>query len=170
VSTYFVGSFPAMTTAPAAKLTLTTSGTTYTILQIAASAGNPFNVVEWGVSFDQSVAGMPAQCELIAGSSAQTGLTAHVAAGITPYLRSADVGASSVTLGTGATGYGAVTAITPGTVRFGDIQNVAPTNQYVKQFPLGREFFVTGGQFMQIRVTPRTASLGAYGYAIIQDM
>lgn len=170
MSTYFVGSFPTFTTAPATKQTLTTSGTTYVILQIAPSAGNPILVLEWGVSFDQSTAGQPAQCELIAGTSAQTGMTAHVAAGVTPYLRSADVGVSGVTLGTAATGYGAVTAITPGTVRPGDIQNVAPTNQYVKQFPLGREFFVPGATFMQIRVTPRTASLGAYGYTIIQDM
>jgi len=170
VSTYYIGSFPTFTTAPAVKQTLTTSGTTYVMLQIAPTAGNPILVMEWGVSFDQSVAGMPAQCELIAGTSAQTGLTAHVVAGIPTYLRSADAGATSVTLGTAATGYGAVTAITPGTVRVGDIQNVAPTNQYIKQFPLGREFFVAGAQFIQIRVTPRTASLGAYAYMIFQDM
>jgi hypothetical protein len=170
VSTYYVGSFPTFTTAPATKQTLTTSGTTYVVLQVAPSAGNPLNILEWGVSFDQSTAGQPAQCELISGSSAQTGLTAHVAAGITTYLRATDAGASSVTLGAAATGYGAVTAITPGTVRVGDIQNVAPTNQYIKQFPLGREFFVGGSAFMQIRVTPRTASLGAYAYVIFQDM
>lgn len=168
-SAYYIGSFPTFTTAPAAKQTLTTSGTTYVMLQAAASAGNPFVVIEWGISFDQSTAGMPAQCELIAGTSAQTGLTAHVASGVPAYLLSADVGASTVTLGAAATGYGPVTAITPGTVRLADIQNVAPTNQYVKQFPLGREFFVTGGQFLQIRVTPRTASLGAYAYVIIED-
>jgi hypothetical protein len=169
VSTYFVGSFPTFTTGPAAKQTLTTSGTTYVLLQVAPSAGNPATIFEWGVSFDQSVAGMPAQCELISGTTAQAGMTAHVAAGITTYLRAADAGASGVTLGTAATGYGAVTATTPGTVRVGDIQNVAPTNQYVKQFPLGREFFIAGGQFMQIRVTPRTAALGAYAYAIIYE-
>jgi hypothetical protein len=166
MSTYFAGSFPTFTTGPAAKQTLAASGTTYVLLQIAPSAGNPATVYEWGVSFDQSVAGMPAQCELISGTTAQTGMTAHVASGITTYLRSADAGASGVTLGTAATGYGAVTATTPGTVRMGDIQNVAPTNQYVKQFPLGREFFVAGGQFMQIRVTPRTASLGVYAYCV----
>ena len=170
MSTYFVGNFPTFTTAPAAKQTLTTSGTTYVTLQVAASAGNPFTVIEWGVSFDQSTAGMPAQCELIAGATAQAGMTAHVASGVTLYLRSADAGASTVTLGASATGYGAVTATTPGAIRVGDIQNIAPTNQYVKQFPLGREFFVAGGQFCQIRVTPRTASLGAYAYVIFQDM
>lgn len=170
MSTYFVGSFPTFTTAPAAKQTLTTATTTYVMLQVAPSSGNPILVIEWGVSFDASVAGTPAQAELISGSSAQTGLTAHVSSGVTSYLRSADVGASGVTLGTAATGYGPVTAITPGTVRVGDIQNVAPTNQYVKQFPLGREFFIPGAAFMQIRVTPRNASLGAYAYAIIQDM
>jgi hypothetical protein len=170
VATYYVGSFPTFTTVPPTKQTLTTSGTTYVMLQIAPSAGNPLQIIEWGVSFDQSAAGMPAQCELIAGTTAQAGLTAHVAAGITPFLRSADVGASAVTLGVSATGYGPVTATTPGTVRLGDIQNVAPTNQYIKQFPLGREFFIAGAQFMQIRVTPRTATLGATAYAIIQDM
>jgi len=170
VGTYFIGSFPTFTTGPAAKQTLTTSGTTYVMLQVAAVAANPVLVLEWGVSFDQSVAGMPAQCELIAASSAQTGLTAHVASGITPFLLYADVGASSLSLGTAATGYGPVTAITPGTVRVGDIQNVAPTNQYVKQHPLGREFFVAGGTFAQIRVTPRTASLGAYAYMLVVDI
>lgn len=170
MSTYFVGSFPTFTTGPAAKQTLTTSGTTYVMLQVAASAGNPISVIEWGVSFDQSSAGMPAQCELITAGTAQTGLTAHVASGVTKYLRDSDAGASTVTLGTGATGYGPVTATTPGTIRVGDVQNVAPTNQYVKQYPLGREFFIAGAQFGQIRVTPRTASLGAYAYIIYIDL
>lgn len=138
------------------------------MLQVAPTAGNPIIVFEWGISFDQSVAGMPAQCELIVGTTAQAGLTAHVAAGITSFLRSADVGTAGVTLGTAATGYGPVTATTPGTVRVGDIQNIAPTNQYIYQAPLGREFFVPGGGFLQIRVTPRTASLGAYAYCMFQ--
>ena len=170
MSTYYCGSFPTFTTGPAAKQTLTTSGTTYVMLQVAPSSGNPMCIFEWGVSFDQSAAGMPAQCELISGTTAQAGLTAHVASGVSTYVRAADAGTSSVTLGTSATGYGPVTATTPGTVRMGDIQNVAPTNQYVKQFPLGREFFVPGAGFCQIRVTPRTASLGAYAYVIFIDL
>jgi len=138
------------------------------MLQVAPSTGNPIIVFEWGVSFDASTAGMPAQCDLISATTAQAGLTAHVAAGITSFLRSADVGTAGVTLGVAATGYGPVTATTPGTIRVGDVQNIAPTNQYIYQAPLGREFFVPGGQFLQIRVTPRTASLGAYAYVIFE--
>ena len=170
MGTYFIGSYPTFTTAPAAKQTLTTSGTTYVMLQVAPVAGSPLLVLEWGVSFDQSAAGMPAQCELIAATTATTMATAHVASGVTPFLLFADVGASSLNLATTGTGYGPTTATTPGTVRVGDIQNVAPTNQYIKQHPLGREFFVAGGTFAQIRVTPRTASLGAYAYMIVVDI
>lgn len=143
------------TTAPTPKVTTGTA--TKTMLQIAASTGNPIIVIEWGISFDGSAAGTPIFCELIDTATVAATVTAAVAADVQPYLRSADVGASSVTLGAAATGYTATAEGTITSTRYGDRQLVAPSNQYVKQYPLGREFFVPGGRFLRIRVTAPVA-------------
>jgi hypothetical protein len=169
VSTYFVANAAAPTAAAPAKQALA-AATTRTLLQVAPSSGNPIVLLEWGISFDGSAAAQPVQVELFSSTAAQTSLTAHTATSVTPYLRSADVGASSVTLGTAATGFTSTVAeVTPTGVRQGDLQLVAPTNQYVKMWPLGREFFVAGGAFLRIRATSPTA-VNTYCYAVFADM
>ena len=150
-----------------AALTKVTTGTAIkTMLQIASSATRPLKVVEWGISFDGSAAATPIQCELIQTDVAAT-VTAHVAAGVQPY-DDPNAPASTVTLGTAATGYTATAEGTITTTKYGDLQQIAPTNQYVKQWPLGREFQVPVSKFLRVRVTAGTA-VNAYCYVIWEE-
>ncbi|MCD2193540.1 hypothetical protein LQ327_09105 [Actinomycetospora endophytica] len=167
MSTYIVRNSAMATTAAPTKVTTGTA--IKTLLQLAPSSGNPIVVKEWGISFDGSAAATPIAVELVDTYAVAATVTAFVANDVQPYLRLSDVGASSVTLGTAASGY---TASAEGTItqtRHGDLQLVAPSSQYVKQMPLGMEFFVPGGHFLRIRVTAPTA-VNAWCYVIYQDM
>lgn len=167
MSTYFTANGPGPTTTALPKVTTGTA--IKTLLQVAPSSGNPIIILEWGISFDGTAAATPIQCELIETGTVAATVTAHAASGVTPFLRQADVGASSVTLGTAATGYTSTAEGTVTATRLGDMQLVAPTNQYVKQYPLGREFFIPGGRIVRIRVTA-AAAVNAWCYMIFQDM
>lgn len=150
-----------------AALTPITTGTAIkTLLQVATPATLKLKVVEWGISFDGSTAATPIRCELIQTDVAAT-VTPHVAAGVQPYN---DAGAptSGVTLGATATGFTASVEGTITTTRYGDLQLIAPTNQYVKQWPLGREFDVAVSRFLRVRVTA-TAAVLAYCYIIWEE-
>lgn len=150
-----------------AALSPVTTGTAIkTLLQIATSTTDKIAVVEWGISFDGSAAATPIRCELITTNVAAT-VTAHVAAGVQPYSDSG-APASSVTLGTSATGYTATAEGSITTTRYGDVQLVAPTNQYVHQWPLGREFEVPVSTFLRVRVTA-AAAVNAYTYVIWEE-
>lgn len=167
MSTYIVRNGPMATTAAPPKVTTGTA--IKTLLQVAPSSGNPIIVKEWGISFDGSAAATPIAVELVDTFLIAATVTAYVANDVQPFLRSADVGAASVTLGTAASGY---TASAEGTVvatRHGDVQLIAPTNQYVKQFPLGMEYFIPGGHFLRVRVTA-AAAVNAWCYVVFQDM
>ena len=48
-----------------------------------------------------------------------------------------------------------------------DVQLIAPTNQYVKQFPLGLEPVIQISKFGRIRVTAGT-TVNAYCYMIVE--
>jgi hypothetical protein len=71
------------------------------------------------------------------------------------------------TLGTTATGYTSTSEGTITTVRMFDCQLVAPTNQYIKQFPLGREPKGLIGNAVRIRVTA-AAAVNAYAYVVVE--
>lgn len=167
MSTYLVRNGPMVTTAAPVKVTTGTA--IKTMLQLAPSTGNPIVIKEWGISFDGSVVGTPIVCELVDTFTVAATVTAYVANDVQPYLRSADVGGSSVTLSTTGSGYTATAEGTITATRHGDAQLVAPTNQYVKQYPLGMEFFVPGAHFLRIRVTAG-AAVNAVCYVIYQDM
>jgi hypothetical protein len=87
--------------------------------------------------------------------------TAFAAADIQPYGNRAGAantaGASGVPLNLSTTTSGFATgAVTEGTVaayRALDLQMISPTNQYVYQWPLGREFDVTPQMYLRVRVT-----------------
>lgn len=150
----------------AALVKVTTSAAVKTMLQVQAASTVPFVVFEWGISFDGAPAAI--QCELIdTFLIPATSLTAHVAAGVQPY--GPDQTASSVVLGTGATGFntsgGAEGTITQ--TRYGDAQ-IITGNQYVKQFPLGREFYVPASHNLRVRVTA-AAAVNAYCYVLIEE-
>lgn len=146
-----------------------------TMLQLKAGVGSPFRVVEWGCSFDGSAAATPGQIELFATSVAATMSTAFVNADITRFNdplgpQQGDTSNLPIDLtGTSTSGF-ATAAVTEGTVanyRYGDLQLIAPTGQYVKQFPLGREFEVDSAKFLRVRVTfPVTVNM--YIYLILE--
>jgi hypothetical protein len=139
----------------AALAPVTTGTAIKTMLQIATPSTEQLRVVEWGISFDGSAAATPGKVELIETDVAAT-VTAHVAAGIVKVNSPNDV-ASLVTLGTAATGYTASAEGTTTASRLLDYQLIAPTGQYVIQYPLGREKEVAASKFLRIRVTFGTA-------------
>src|SRR5205085_11519821 len=112
-----------------------------TLLQVKPSATLIAKIVEWGISFDGSAAATPGKVELIETDVAAT-VTASVAADITKLdaeaIACGDPTTNLVQVGTAATGYtatveGSITAIR----NLDPPQFMAPTTQFVKQFPLG---------------------------------
>lgn len=162
---YFIANGPMPTTA--AQVPVTTGTAIKTLLQI-----KPFNmvkIVEWGISFDGSAAATPIRVELLETGTVFATVTASADADITKYddLSAAAASVAGLTLGTTATGYtssseGSITA-----VRMFDVQFISPTNQYVKQFPLGREPKVNIGAAGRIRVTAG-AAVNAYCYMLLE--
>ena len=165
MSLYLIANGPMPTTA--AQAVVTTGTAIKTMLQL-----KPFNVckiVEWGISFDGSAAATPIKCELLDTGTVFGTVTASADADITKFDGTEQAAASVVglTLGTSATGYtctseGSITA-----VRMFDAQLVAPTNQYLKQFPLGREPKCIIGNAVRIRVTAG-AAVNAYCYMVLE--
>lgn len=163
---YLIANGPMPTTAAFAAVT--TGTVIKTLLQI-----KPFNlvkIVEWGISFDGSAAATPIKVELLETGTVFATVTASVDNDVFKYKPVADQAVASIsglTLGTAATGY---TASAEGTIvatRMFDLQFIAPTNQYVKQFPLGREPIVTLASSGRIRVTAG-AAVNAYCYMVLE--
>lgn len=135
-----------------AKFVAVTTGTSIkTLLQL-----KPFNlckIVAWGISFDGSAAATPIPVELIETGTVFATVTAHVDAGCIK-MNGADQAVASVaglTMGTSATGYTSSSEGTITTTRLFDAQLVAPTNQYIYQFPLGQEPVLVIGNACRIR-------------------
>lgn len=154
----------------AAQVVVTTGTSIKTMLQVEPSATNTLKIVEWGISFDGSAAATPIKCELIETDVAAT-VTAHVAAGIVKLdaqaLSGGDPTTNLIQVGTANTGYTSTVEGTITATRIFDVQLIAPTNQYVKQFPLGREPIVQISKFARIRVTAG-AAVNAYCYMIVE--
>lgn len=150
----------------AAPVAVTTGTAIKTLLQL-----KPFNIariVEWGISFDGSAAATPIKVELLETGTVFATVTASADADIVKFGGTEQAAASvaGLTLGTSATGY---TATAEGSItasRLFDVQFIAPTNQYVKQFPLGREPQLVIGNACRIRVTAG-AAVNAYCYMIL---
>lgn len=161
---YFLANGPMPTTA--AQAAVTTGTAIKTLLQI-----KPFNlvkIVEWGISFDGSAAATPIKVELLETGTVFATVTASVDADITKYndVNATAASVAGLTLGTTATGYTASAEGTITAVRMFDVQFIAPTNQYVKQFPLGREPEVNIASAGRIRVTA-AAAVNAYCYLVL---
>lgn len=161
---YIANNGPMVTTA--APVSVTTGTAVKTMLQISTPSTRPIRVIEWGISFDGSAAAVPIKCELLETDVAAT-VTAYIASGIQKYS-DPNAPASLVTLGVSNSGYtssaeGSITA-----TRVFDAQLVAPTNQYVHQFPLGREPEVAVSKFLRIRVTAPVA-VNAYAYVVWEE-
>jgi len=149
----------------AAPVKVTTGTSIKTLLQLKGN-GNGLTIIEWGISFDGSAAATPIEVELCDSGTVAATVTAFVANDITCYSGIVDSGVTTGGLYLLTSGY---TASIEGTVaapvRSGDLQLVAPTNQYLKQFPLGQGFYVPAANYARIRVTAGTA-VNAYCYVI----
>lgn len=136
----------------AAIAAVTTGTSIKTLLQL-----KPFNVMKitaWGISFDGSAAATPIKCELLETGTVFATVTASADADIYK-LEGTDQAAASVaglTLGTSATGYTSSAEGTITATKIFDAQYVAPTNQYIYQFPLGQEPKLIIGNAYRIRV------------------
>ena len=151
----------------ASFVAVTTGTTIKTLLQL-----KPFNVckiVEWGISFDGSSADTPIEVELLDTGTVFATVTTLADADVMK-LDGAEGAVASVaglTLGTAATGFTASAEGTITTTKLFDVQFIAPTNQYVKQFPLGREPKCIIGNAVRIRVKAATA-VNAITYMILE--
>lgn len=159
---YQVNNGPSATTAPSPKVATGTS--TKTMLQLLHPS-LPLTIVEWGISFDGDAAAVPVECELIHTTTVAATVTAFVANDITLYT---DPTASvpGLTLSTTGSGYTATaegSVVAP--VRDGDYQLIAPSNQFIHQFPLGDQFVVPAAGVLRIRVTA-TATVNCVCYCI----
>ena len=166
---FFIPNGPSPTTA--AQAVVTTGTAIKTLLQVQVSGTLGGHIVEWGISFDGSAAAAGIKCELIETDVAAT-VTAHVTAGIVRLDEAAVQGGDPVTnlilVGTGATGYTASAEGTTTVSRVFDAQLVQPTNQYIKQFPLGeRPYMKPGTFFTRVRVTA-AAAVNAYCYVVVE--
>ncbi len=165
---YLIGNGPQQTTAGFAKVTTGTS--VKTMLQVKTVV--PARVVEWGCSFDGSAAATPGIVELIETGTVFGTVTASVLADITLYdgeaLLFGDPTTALISVGTSATGYtctseGSITAVR----NLAGPQLIAPTNQFIQQFPLGYRPLIQAAKAMRIRMTFGTA-VNAYAYVIIE--
>lgn len=165
---YQIFNGPAPTTA--SQVAVTTGTAIKTLLQVKPGSTQVARVTEWGISFDGSAAATPGIIELCVTDVAAT-VTAHAAGGIHKFDSAALAGGDPTTnifaVGTTSTGYTASGEGSVGAVRQGDVQQISPTNQYVKQFPLGREFIINPSEFMRIRVKFGTA-INAICYVIVE--
>jgi hypothetical protein len=160
--TYVAYSGAMPTTAAIAKVT---TGTTLKVMQQLATASTKgIRVIEWGISFD-AVAAAPVECELIQVNVACTTGTAYVANDL-QRMNGPNDEVSTLQLGTALSCYTPTTQGAITTTRVGDYQLVA--QQYVKQFPLGREFEIAVSSFCLVRVTA-AVSAGAVSYIVWEE-
>lgn len=126
-------------------------------------------VVEYGVSFDGSAAATPAIVELVQASAASTCSTAHTTTTVQPIGDNSSL-ATKLNFGAATdTGYGNGSITSNTTEKTFDRQYVAPTGQYVKQWPLGREPVCAGSKFLQLRVNT-SATVNMIGYIMWEEM
>lgn len=154
----------------AAQVPVTTGTSIKTLLQLKASATVIAKIIEWGVSFDGSAAATPGKVELLETDVAAT-VTAAVANDLTKFdaaaLSGGDPTTNLIQVGTTSTGYTSSNEGSIAAVRMFDVQHIAPTGQYVKQFPLGREPVIQVGKFGRIRVH-FGAAVNAYAYMVVE--
>ena len=147
---FFSTNAPMPTTAPQTPLATGTAIKTHQ--QIAVPSTQTIRVVAFGVEFATALTA-PATVELIETNVAAT-VTAHVAAGVQPYDTDGFGGASSMTLGTAATGYnasaeGAITATRTGKIKILPIG----ASEFEWEWTPGREWAVQRGFFLRVRIS-----------------
>lgn len=144
-----------------------------TQLQLQLPTTSGIWIVEWGISFDGAAAATPVECELFGCTGAATMSTALVAADLMGQNQGGLLEASTLVLGGTTHSAFATGAVTEGTVanyHGFDEQLIAPTGQYVKQYPLGREPYVPSvyaatQTYLRIRTTA-PATVNCYCYVV----
>lgn len=140
-----------------------TSGTARCAIQLDVPTTMRLQILEWGISFDGSAAGTPGIVELAQASAASTMSTAHTNGTV---LAIGLDGAATSRLNYGTTsdtGYGNGTITSNTTELVFDKQYIAPTNQFVRVWPLGEQPMCDTDSFVQLRVkTATTANAIAY--------
>lgn len=142
----------------AAQVPVTTGTVIKTLLQIATPATTGLTIIAWGLSFDGSAAALPIRCELL-----QTDVAATVTSVTPTKWGNPNDQVSLCVGGVSATGHTATVEGTITATSVFDVQFVAPTNQFVYEFSLGREPVVPISKFLRIRVTAGTA-VNAYAW------
>lgn len=134
---------------------VTTGTALKTMLQVKLGTQTKGRLVEWGISFNGSAAATPGAVECLETGTVFGTVTASAAADITKLgdPNGVDPTTSNFIVGTTATGYTCTSEGSVTTTRMFDPQFIAPTNQYVKQFPLGREPVLNVSTAVRIRVT-----------------
>lgn len=163
---YLIANGAMQTTAAFVKVA--TGAAIKTMLQVKPIT--PARVIEWGCSFDASSAATPGEVELIETGTVAATVVASVAADCTqldPEAVALNAPADYFTLSTTGTGYTASAEGTITTVRnLAAPQLIAPTNQFIQQFPLGREPYIQPANIMRIRMT-FAATVNTYCYVIL---
>lgn len=154
------------TAALTAATTKVATGTTIkTLIQLQwPSTSQGARVVEWGISFD-AVNTTPVQCELIETGAINATVTAFAAGDIVK-MNGPNDQATLATLSTSTSGFTGSAEGTITATRLGDYQLVA--QQFVKQFPQGREFEVPVSKNLRVRVTAAVTS-GAICYVVWEE-
>jgi len=131
-----------------------------TLLQVTTPASIEATIVEWGIDLDAPVFASRVICELIdTGAIAGGSPTAQ-----TPGPWSDPNGpASGCTAGFQPTSEGSIVAS-----RVGDVKTLVPPFNYLKQWPLGREWMVGVSRVFRVRVTA-TVTCNAYAYVIWEE-
>lgn len=151
-----------------ATATIATGTSLKSLLQLKPSV--PCKLIEWGISFDGSAAATPGKVELAEFDVAAT-VTAFANADLHKLdlaaVRFGDPTSTIIGVGTSASGYNASGEGSITAVRLFDVQYIAPTSQYVKQFPLGREPEIDVNKFARIRVH-FGVSVNAIPYMVVE--
>ncbi len=145
---------------------IATTTSLLTLLQVKLGRVGVFGtIVEWGISFSGLAAAEPINCELISTGTVAATVTAYGTLDIVPRNPGSTVPTDldPFDWGTTASGFTATGEGTITTTRLHDAQLVAPTNQFVHQFPLGREPMFDHTDFLRIRVhAPATVNAICY--------
>lgn len=165
---YIIYNGPNPTTA--SQVAVTTGTSIKTLLQVKLGlTANRFKVIEWGISFDGFAAAAAIICELLTTGTVAATVTAHVAAGIQNLdpLGIAPTTGNPFSFTTTTTGYTATSEGSISATRMLDCQQIAPTNQFVKQWPLGREPIIDPTHYLRIRVKA-AAAVNAICYVVVE--
>lgn len=168
---YFLPNGPMPTTAAQAAVTTGTSIKTMLQVKLNGSATTRARIVEWGISFDGTAANAPIKCELLSTKTVNATITEYVAADIIALdplqTTPTDDNPFAFTAAGDESGYTATAEGTITATRMFDVQYVAPTNQFVKQWPLGREPMFQPSEYVRIRVTAANA-VNCYCYMVVE--